>query len=143
MLAVVANELGLPVFHLDVSQAFVQAPLEEEIYMRLPLGCGELSNRVVKLLKCQYGLKQAAREWHRLLVNWLVGVIGLEQCKAERCVFRKLVNGKVELMVGVHVGEIIVCGEKDAYNKFLDELRQRFPVKNQGELKMYLSLIHI
>ena len=53
MLAVVANELGFPVFHLDVSQAFVQAPLEEEIYMRLPLECGELSNRVVKLLKCQ------------------------------------------------------------------------------------------
>ena len=30
--AIAANELGLPVFHLDVSQAFVQAPLEEEIY---------------------------------------------------------------------------------------------------------------
>ena len=30
-----------------------------------------------------------------------------------------------------------VCGEKDACNKFLDELRQRLPVKNQGKLKMY------
>ena len=30
--AVATNELGLPVFHLDVSQAFVQAPLEEETY---------------------------------------------------------------------------------------------------------------
>ena len=69
MSAVVANELGLPVCHLDVSQAFVQAPLEEEIYMRLPPGCSELSNRGVKLLKYQYGLKQASREWHLLLVN--------------------------------------------------------------------------
>ena len=40
-------------------------------------------------------------------------------------------------MVGVHVDDIIVCGEKDACNKFLEELRQRFPVKNQGELRMY------
>ena len=53
---VIANELGLPVFHLDVSQAFIQAPLEDDIYMRLPPGSGELSGRVVRLLKCQYGL---------------------------------------------------------------------------------------
>ena len=66
---------------MDASQAFVQAPLEEEI--------------------CQYGLKQAGRERHLLLVKWLVGVMDLEQCKAEPCVFRRLVNGKVEMMVGV------------------------------------------
>ena len=36
IIAAAANELGLPVFHLDVSQAFVQAPLHGEIYMRLP-----------------------------------------------------------------------------------------------------------
>ena len=51
MIAAIANESGLPVFHLDVSQAFVQAPLEEEIHMRLPPGCGELSGKVAKLLK--------------------------------------------------------------------------------------------
>ena len=49
----IANEKGLPVFHLDVSRAFVQAPLEEEMYTRLPPGCGELSGKVVKLLKYQ------------------------------------------------------------------------------------------
>ena len=36
MIAAIANEKGLPVFHLDVSQAFVQGPLEEKIYMRPP-----------------------------------------------------------------------------------------------------------
>ena len=62
MIAAMANEEGLSFFHFDVSQAFVQAPLEEEIYMRPPFRCGELSDKVVKLLKCQYGLKQAGRE---------------------------------------------------------------------------------
>ena len=69
MIAAIANEKSLPVFHLDVCQAFVQAPLEEEIYMRLPSGSSELSGKVVKLLKCQY---TAGREWHLLLVTWLV-----------------------------------------------------------------------
>ena len=34
-----------------------------ETYIRLPPGCGERSGRVVKVLKCQYGLKQACREY--------------------------------------------------------------------------------
>ena len=53
IIAVAANELGLPFFHLDVSQAFVRAPLEEDIYMRLRPGCGKLSDKIVRLLKCQ------------------------------------------------------------------------------------------
>ena len=69
MIAAVANEKALPVCHLDVSQAFMQAPLKEEIFIRLPLGCGELSGKIVRLQKCQYGLKQPGREWHMLLVN--------------------------------------------------------------------------
>ena len=63
-------------YHLDVSQAFVQVPLKEEIFMRLLPGCGELSGKTVRLSKCQYGLKQAGREWHMLLVSWLVEKIG-------------------------------------------------------------------
>ena len=69
MIAAIANEKGLPVFHLNLSQTFVQAPLEEEIYMRLQLGCVELSGKVVKLLNCQNGLEQAGREWPLLLVR--------------------------------------------------------------------------
>ena len=131
-IAVIANELGSPVFHLDVSQAFIQAPLEEEMYMRLPPVCGELSGRVVRLLKCQYGLKQVGREWHLLLVKWLVETMGMEQCKAEPCIFRKMANKQVPLMIG-----ILMSGEKDVCDAFFDELKERFPVKHQGELKMY------
>ena len=100
--------------------------------MRLPPGCGELSDKVVKPLKCQYGLKQAGREWHLLLVTWLVEKIGMEQCKAEPCVFRKIIKNKVTLMVGVYVDDIIVSGEQDLCDEFFNQLKQRFPVKNLG-----------
>ena len=137
MIAAIANEKGLPVFHLDVSQAFAQAPLEEENFMRLPPSCGELSGKVVKLLKSQYGVKQAGREWHLLLVMWLVEKIGMEQYKAEPCVFRKIIKNEVSLMVGVYVDDIIMAGEQDLCVEFFGQLKQRFPVKNLGKLKMY------
>ena len=122
MIAVIVNEKGLPVFHLDVSQAFVQAPLEEKTYMFLPPGCGELSGKVVKLLKCQYGLKQAGREWHLHLVTWLVEKIGMEQCKAEPCGFRKIIKNEVSLMVGVHVDDTMVFGDQDLCDEFFSQL---------------------
>ena len=137
MIASFANVKGLPVFHLNVSQAFVQTPLEREIHMRLPPGCGELSGKVIRLLKCQYSIKQAGGEWHLLLVTWLVGKIGMEQCKAEPFVFRKMIKNEVSLMVGVHVDDIIVSGEQDLCDEFFSQLKQRFPVKILVELKMY------
>ena len=53
MLAAVANEKHLPAYHLDVPEAFTQHPLHEEI---LPPSYAELSGKVVRLLKSQYGL---------------------------------------------------------------------------------------
>ena len=40
-------------------------------------------------------------------------------------------------MVGVHVDDIIVSGEEDLGDEFFSQLKQRFPVKTLGELKMY------
>ena len=105
IIAAVANEKSLPVYHLDVSQAFVQAPLRGGIFIRLPPGCGDLSGNIVRLLKCQYSLKQVGREWHMLLVNCLLEETDLDQCKAEPYVL--MVKGELSLMVGVHVDDII------------------------------------
>ena len=45
----------------------------------------------------------------------------------------------VSLIVGVHVDGIIVSGESDVCDEFFSGLKERFPVKHQGELKMYTS----
>ena len=42
--------------HFDVDQAFVQSDLEEDVFLRLPKGCGDLSGKVVRLNKSLYRL---------------------------------------------------------------------------------------
>ena len=133
--AVAGNELDLPVFHLNVSQAFVQAPLQEWIYMYLPPGCGKLSGKIVRLLKCQYGMEQAGRVWHLFLVKWSVEMMRMEQCKAKPCIFRKM--GMASLMVGVHVDDSIVSGESDVCYESFSDLKQRIPMEHLVELKIY------
>ena len=49
---------------LDVKQqAFIQADLDFNVFMKLPDGCGDKSGKVVNLNKSVYGLKQAGRRW--------------------------------------------------------------------------------
>lgn len=65
MLAITAN-MNCPLMHLDVKSAFLNGPLEEEVYVSQPLGF-EKNNQegmVYILHKALYGLKQAPRAWH-------------------------------------------------------------------------------
>ena len=52
------------VSHFDAEQAFVQSSLDEDVFKRLPPGCGEMSGRIVRLNRSFYGLKLASRSWH-------------------------------------------------------------------------------
>ena len=95
--------------------------------------------KTVRLLKCQYGLKQAEREGHLLLVRWLVKSMRMEQCKAESCIFRQMVSYKVSLRVVLHGDDTMVSEKSKVFDKIILELKERFPVKHQGELKMYID----
>ena len=47
LLTAIACILDLGLCHFDVQQAFVQFSLKEDVFMRMPQGCGNLSGKVV------------------------------------------------------------------------------------------------
>ena len=100
LLSAIACELDLDVCHFDVEQAFVQSKLDEDVFMRLPRGCGRLSGKVVRLNKSLYGLKQASRSWHAHLTTCL-NTLGFQQCLADACVFRLVEEGRVAIIAVV------------------------------------------
>ena len=58
---------------LDIRQAYLQATIDEDLYMRVPPGVNSGNNSLVcKLRRSLYGLKQAGREWGLLLTSFLV-----------------------------------------------------------------------
>ncbi|CAB1120726.1 unnamed protein product [Ectocarpus sp. CCAP 1310/34] len=136
MLAALACELNLDLCQFDIEQAFVRSELEEDVYMRLPQGCGALSGMIVKLGKSLYGLRQASRQWHAMLKSCLVE-LGFEQCMADACVFRLIEDGCIGLTLVVHVDDIFAVGEKERCDKFGADLNKPMPVKNLGELRWY------
>ena len=70
LLSAIACEYDLNLSHFDVDQAFVQYHLDD-VFLRLPKGCGKLSGKVVRLNKRLYGLKQASRIWHAHLTTYV------------------------------------------------------------------------
>ena len=65
--------------HFDVAQAYIRASLDEEVYLKLPGGCGEQSKRTAKLERAMNGLKPSGRKWGHLCAETLIAD-GFEQC---------------------------------------------------------------
>ena len=63
----------------------------------------------------------------------------MEQCRADPCVFRKIVEGVVKLILVVHVDDVLVSEEKEACDELHHTLNEHFPTENLGELKWYLG----
>ena len=82
--------------HFDAEQALVQSNLDGVVYIRLSPGCGALCGKVVRLCRSLYGLNQASRTWHYLLVRG-IKALGFEQCEADACVMRLVEDGAVDI----------------------------------------------
>ena len=136
LILAVANEKGLPLRHFDVAQAYIRASLDEEVYMTLPGGCGEKPRKTTKLERTIYGLKQSGRKWSHLCADTLIEH-GSEQCKADLCVFRKVVDGAVVMIVGVYVDDLLIGGSEEDCESLLASLNKKFPTNDLGECTWY------
>ena len=137
LILAVANEKGLPLHHFDVAQTYIRASLDEEVYMKLPGGCGEQSRKTTKLERVIiYDLKQSGRKWGHLCADTLIEH-GFEQCKADPCVFRKVVDGAVVMIVGVYVDDLLMEGSEEDCESLLASLNKNFPTNDLGECTWY------
>lgn len=93
-------------YQLDVNNAFLHGDLDEEIYMKMPEGISNPHNKVFKLQKSLYGLKQASRQWHSKLVDFLKSQ-GYTQSKNDYSIFLKQTHQHMTI-VAVYVDDILI-----------------------------------
>ena len=63
LLAIAAVE-DMEAVHMDVSTAFLNGTLKEQVYMEQPDGFEDGTGKVCHLHRTLYGLKQSPREWY-------------------------------------------------------------------------------
>eukprot|EP00961_Rhodomonas_salina_P230147 3109975-Rhodomonas_salina.1 len=72
LIIAIAVQAGLTLYQFDIRGAFLCAPLDREIYLKLPPGYSPPPGKTAKLLRSLYGLRQAPSAFHALFEEWLL-----------------------------------------------------------------------
>ena len=95
---------------MDVTTAFLNGRLSEYVYMAQPHDFKDPKNpnKVCKLLKSIYGLKQTSRSW-KLHFNERIKEFGFTKSEFESCVYTKF-SGSIATFLVLYVDDILLIG---------------------------------
>lgn len=110
--------------------------------MELPLGVKNDSskqNKVCKLKKTIYGLKQSPRAWFERF-SMTMKAFGYKQSNADHTLFIKHKKGKLTTLI-VYVDDMILTGDDyEEMRPLQDYLATEFEMKDLGQLKYFLGI---
>lgn len=125
ILSIAAAE-NMSILQFDVKTAFLHGIIEENIFMEQPFGF-EKDDRVCRLKKSLYGLKQASHQWNKRIVQFLVK-FGFKQSTADLCVFIYAMNADM-VYLALYVDDGLICGNsKPVIEKLLRDLHTEFEI---------------
>ncbi|WVZ76525.1 hypothetical protein U9M48_024495 [Paspalum notatum var. saurae] len=140
LLAFAASK-GFKLQQMDVKSAFLNGFIEEEVYVRQPPGfeSARFPDRVYKLRKALYGLRQASRAWYARLKSFLLKS-GFVMRSVDKTLFL-LSRGGDTLIVQIYVDDIIFGGSSHALvSSFDEQMSREFEMSLMGELQFFLGL---
>ncbi|CAI7895108.1 unnamed protein product [Closterium sp. NIES-54] len=130
---------GWVVKQIDVTTAFLNGVLEEEIFMAQPEGFDDGSGRVLRLRMALYGLKQAPRQWY-LKLRGVLEEIGFTPSTADHSLFM-LGEGEQRSFMVVYVDDILLFSpSSDLVKEVMLKLQDKVKCKALGDINFYLGL---
>ena len=110
ILLAIAAYYDYKIWRMDVKTAFLNGNLLKDVYMTQSEGFVDpkYPNRVCKLQRSIYGLKQASRSWN-LCFDEAVKEFGFMKNEDEPCVYKK-VSGSAIVFLVLYVDDILLIG---------------------------------
>ncbi|KAI1840359.1 hypothetical protein JX266_013452 [Neoarthrinium moseri] len=136
ILLAITAQFDLDTTQLDAVNAFVQANIDEEVYMKYPPGC-EKEGMVLRLEKALYGLRRSPLIWQRTFTTAL-SQLGFKEVPQEPCVM--VLHGVIAFF---YVDDIAFCyhkGSSEVVAGIKKELHRRFKLEEKGELRWFLGM---
>ncbi|KAI3677608.1 hypothetical protein L6452_36874 [Arctium lappa] len=141
MLVAITAIHNLKIHQMDVKTAFLNGELEEEIYMQQPEGFivkGQ-ENKVWKLVKSLYGLKQTPKQWHEKFDDTMLSN-GFHINKCDKCVYVKQYKSAY-VIICLYVDDMLIMGSNlDVINQTKKMLHSAFDMKDMGVADVILGI---
>jgi hypothetical protein len=139
ILAIAAIE-DLELRSIDVSHAFLNGELEEEIYMEQPEGFEQGGpDHVCRLKKSLYGLKQAGRVWNKKL-HATLAKMGFHRISSDNSVY-VFIRDDVRIILPVFVDDItLACKSSSVLDSTVKELASHFKLHDLGPTTYLLGI---
>jgi Reverse transcriptase (RNA-dependent DNA polymerase) len=124
------------VHSLDVSNAFVSAPLAKVVYVRLPkILADRFGSKIMKVKKALYGLKQAPLSW-RLYLEKMFDTVKIIKAPTP-CLY-----AYNNCTIVVYVGDRIISGPNvEEVTELKNIIKGLFVCTDAGALKEYLGVL--
>lgn len=135
LLLSIAATLDWDLRQLDVKTAFLHSELDEEIYMEQPEGsiAEGYEDHVCKLRKGIYGLKQAGRQWNKML-DETMHKHGFNRIPANHCLYM-CISSQGKSIIAVHTDDMAVTASTPSeMDSIIRELRSTFDITDLGEI---------
>ena len=133
--------MDLELYQMDVKTAFLNGELDKEIYIDQPLGCdlkGQ-ENKVYKLSRSIYGLKQASRQWN-LKFHQAILEDGFTMMEEDHCVYIKHSNNYF-IIPSFYVDDILIVGnDKKLIDVTKKWLSSNFKMKDMEKTNYVLGV---
>jgi hypothetical protein len=105
MLMSVAVHSNYHIEQMDVKTAFLNGNLGEEVFMKLPFD-GDFQ-RICRLNKSIYGLKQSSRNWNSKF-HGVMESLGFKAAISDPCLY---ISKQRELFILLYVGDCMILGK--------------------------------
>ena len=138
-LAILNLYASLSMEHWDIKAAFINAPLEEELYIRQPEGhvVPGKESWLCRLNKALYGACQASRAWFKYLAGLLADA-GMKPLKSDPATYI-IREGTSWIIMPTHVDDLFpLTNDVSLRDKVFKKLASKVTIKSLGEISCAL-----
>lgn len=141
VLAVVA-ELDWKVYLLDVQAAFLNAYVDEKVYVKIALSYTTTDKDeiplLIKLRKFLYGFAQSLQNWWRAIDSYLMET-GFAPLESDTSVYIYKDNGTI-IIFTLYVNDVLLPGGNMSVLEIIEKMMSRFRMTNMGDASPVLDM---